>query len=49
MDLIRYASQDALSDLELTVVGDGDFELDGGAMFEVVPKFSGRRSNRPTL
>ena len=27
-----------LGDLELTVVGDGDFGLDGGAMFGVVPK-----------
>ena len=27
-----------LGDLELTVVGDGEFGLDGGAMFGVVPK-----------
>ena len=36
-----------LGDLELTVVGDGDFGLDGGAMFGVVPKTLWERVKPP--
>ena len=36
-----------LGDLELTVVGDGEFGLDGGAMFGVVPKTLWERVKPP--
>lgn len=36
-----------LGDLELTVVGDGDFGLDGGAMFGVVPKVLWEKAKPP--
>ena len=36
-----------LGDLELTVVGDGEFGLDGGAMFGVVPKVLWEKAKPP--